>query len=111
MKEKDTITPPARGKPNGVLTQVPTEARREAEERLGRTQEMKFTICTNIEELLFKGRVRVNVMRLNDFLTRELDGRGIVDTNRDVILEEFFKDPKKYIEDAGVLGEMQASDH
>ncbi|PWV02283.1 putative retrotransposon hot spot protein (RHS) [Trypanosoma cruzi] len=110
MKEKDTITPLARGKPNGVLTQVLTEARREAGERLRGTQEMKFTISTNIEEVLFKGRVRVNEMRLNDFLTRELDGRGVVDTNRDVLPEEFFKDPKKYIEDAELLGEMQASD-
>ncbi|EKG01097.1 retrotransposon hot spot (RHS) protein, putative [Trypanosoma cruzi] len=109
MKEKDTITPLARRTPNGVLTQVPTEARREAEERLSRTQEMKFTISTNIEEVLFKGRVRVNEMKLNDFLTRELDGSGIADTNRDVLLEEFFKDPTKYIRDKGALNEMQAS--
>ncbi|ESS61125.1 putative retrotransposon hot spot (RHS) protein [Trypanosoma cruzi] len=109
MKEKDTITPLARGVPNGVLTQVPTEAGREAEERLRRTQEMKFTISTNIEDVLFKGRVRVNEMKLNDFLTRELDGSGIVDTNRDVLLEGFFKDPTKYIRDKGALNEIQAS--
>ncbi|ESS62177.1 retrotransposon hot spot (RHS) protein [Trypanosoma cruzi Dm28c] len=109
MKEKDTITPFARGTPNAVLTQVPTEARREAEERLRGTQEMKFTISTNIEDVLFKGRVRVNEMRLDDFLTRELDGRGIVDTNRDVLPEEFFKDPTKYIRDKGALNEIQAS--
>ncbi|PWU88422.1 putative retrotransposon hot spot protein (RHS,) [Trypanosoma cruzi] len=99
MKEKDTITPLARGIPNGVLAQVPTEAGREAEERLRRSQEMKFTISTNIEDVVFKGRVRVNEMKLDDFLTRELDGRGVVDTNRDVLLEEFFKDPTKYIRD------------
>ncbi|RNC36382.1 retrotransposon hot spot (RHS) protein [Trypanosoma cruzi] len=109
MNEKDTITPLARGTPNGVLTQVLTEARREAEERLRQTQEMKFTISTNIEEVLFKGRARVNEMRLSDFLTRELDGRDIVDTNRDVMLEEFFKDPTRYIRDKGALNEMQAS--
>ncbi|PWV20000.1 putative retrotransposon hot spot protein (RHS) [Trypanosoma cruzi] len=108
---KDTVTPPARGKPNGVLTQVLTGARREAEERLRQTQEMKFTISTNIEEVLFKGRVRVNEMRLNDFLTRELGGRGVVDTNRDVLPEEFFKDPAKYIRDKGALNEIQASGH
>ncbi|PWV04092.1 putative retrotransposon hot spot protein (RHS) [Trypanosoma cruzi] len=49
-------------------------------------------------------------MKLNDFLTRELDGRGVVDTNRDVLLEEFFKDPTKYIRDKGVLNEIQAID-
>ncbi|KAF5218166.1 putative retrotransposon hot spot (RHS) protein [Trypanosoma cruzi] len=111
MKKKDTITPLARGKPNGVLTQALTEARREAEERLRRTQEMKFTISTNIEDVLFKGRARVNEMKLSDFLTRELDGRGVVDTNRDVLLEEFFKDPTKYIRDKGALNEIQASGH
>ncbi|PWV12715.1 putative retrotransposon hot spot protein (RHS) [Trypanosoma cruzi] len=111
MKGKDTITPLARGKPNGVLTQVLTEARREAEERLRRTQEMKFTISTNIEDVLFKGRVCFNEMKLNEFLTRELDGRGIVDTNRDVLPEEFFKDPTKYIRDKGAPNEIQASGH
>ncbi|PWV17794.1 putative retrotransposon hot spot protein (RHS) [Trypanosoma cruzi] len=111
MKEKDTITPLARGKPNRVLTQVLTEARREAAERLRRTQEMKFIISTNIEEVLFKGRVRVNEMKLNDFLTRELGGSGVVDSNRDVLLEEFFKDPTKYIRDKGALNEIQASGH
>ncbi|PWV00995.1 putative retrotransposon hot spot protein (RHS,) [Trypanosoma cruzi] len=108
-KEKDTITPFARGTPNGVPTQVLTEARREAAERLRRTEEMKFTISANIEDVLFKGRVRVNEMKLNDFLTRELDGRGIADTNRDVLLEEFFKDPTKYIRDKGALNGIQAS--
>ncbi|PWU93068.1 putative retrotransposon hot spot protein (RHS,) [Trypanosoma cruzi] len=109
LKEKDTITPLARGIPNVVLTQVPTEARREAEERLRRTQEMKFTISTTIEDVLFKRRVRVNEMKLNDFLTRELDGRGVVATNRNVLLKEFFKDPAKYIRDKGALNEIQAS--
>ncbi|RNC33769.1 retrotransposon hot spot (RHS) protein [Trypanosoma cruzi] len=94
MKEKYTITPLARRTPNGVLTQVLTEARREAAERLRGTQEMKFTICTDIEEVLFKGRVHVNEMRLNDFLTREPDGRGVVDTNRYVLLEEFSRTPR-----------------
>ncbi|KAF8302245.1 putative retrotransposon hot spot protein (RHS) [Trypanosoma cruzi] len=110
MKEKDTITPLARGKPNGVLTQVLTETRREAEERRW-AEEMKFTISTNIEDLLFKGRARVKEMKLNDYLTRELDGRGVVDTNRDVLLEKFFRDPTKYIRDKGALNEIQASGH
>ncbi|RNC32611.1 retrotransposon hot spot (RHS) protein [Trypanosoma cruzi] len=49
-------------------------------------------------------------MKLNDFLAMELDGRGAMDTNRDFFLEEFFKDPTRYIRDAGVLGEIQATD-
>ncbi|RNC53041.1 putative retrotransposon hot spot (RHS) protein [Trypanosoma cruzi] len=84
--------------------------RREEEERLGRAQEMKFTISTTIEDVLFKGGVRVNEKKLNDFLTRELDGRGVVDTNRGVLLKEFFEDPTRYVHGAGVLKEIQASD-
>ncbi|ESS60413.1 retrotransposon hot spot protein (RHS) [Trypanosoma cruzi Dm28c] len=71
---------------------------------------MKFTISTTIEEVLFKGRVRVKEKKLNDFLTMELDGRGVVATNRDVLLKEFFKDPNKYIRDKGALKEIQISD-
>ncbi|EAN94562.1 putative retrotransposon hot spot (RHS) protein [Trypanosoma cruzi] len=107
---KDTITPFPKAKLNAVLTQVLREKRREAEERLRRTQEMKFTIFTNIEDVLFKGRVRVKEMKLNDFLTMELDGEGVVATNRSVLLEEFFKEPTKYIRDKGVLKEIQITD-
>ncbi|PWV13195.1 putative retrotransposon hot spot (RHS) protein [Trypanosoma cruzi] len=107
---KDTVTPLARGKLNAALTQVLTEERRKAEERLRRTQEMKFTISTTIEEVLFKRKVRVNEMKLNDFLTMELGGRGVMATNRSVLLEEFFKDPTKYIRDKGVLNKMQITD-
>ncbi|RNC51490.1 putative retrotransposon hot spot (RHS) protein [Trypanosoma cruzi] len=107
---KDTITPLARGKLNAALTQILREERRVAEERLIRAQEMKFTFSTNIEDVLFKGKVRVNEMKLNDFLTMELGGRGVMATNRSVLLKEFFKDPKKYIPDKGVLKEMQITD-
>ncbi|RNC53803.1 putative retrotransposon hot spot (RHS) protein, partial [Trypanosoma cruzi] len=67
-------------------------------------------VSTGINYAVFKGRVHVDEMKLNDFLTMELDGRGALDANRDVLLKEFFKNPKKYICDAGVLNEMQASD-
>ncbi|EKF28972.1 retrotransposon hot spot (RHS) protein, putative, partial [Trypanosoma cruzi marinkellei] len=49
-------------------------------------------------------------MKLNDFLTMELGGRGVVETNRNVLLKEFFKDPAKYILNKRVLNEIQASD-
>ncbi|RNC55281.1 putative retrotransposon hot spot (RHS) protein [Trypanosoma cruzi] len=101
---KDTITPFPKAKLNRVLTKVQTE------ERLIRAQEMNFTISTTIEEVLFKGGVRVKEKKLNDFLTMELGGRGVVDTNRSVLLKEFFKDPKKYIRVKGVLKEIQATD-
>ncbi|RNC39941.1 putative retrotransposon hot spot (RHS) protein [Trypanosoma cruzi] len=70
---------------------------------------MEFTISTTIEDVLFKGRVRVKEKKLNDFLTRELDGRGVVDANRSVLLKEFFKDHTKYIRDKGALNEIQAT--
>ncbi|RNF10378.1 putative retrotransposon hot spot (RHS) protein [Trypanosoma cruzi] len=139
---KDTVTTLAKGKLNGVLTEIEIEANREAEKRLRREAderakreeeklireaearvrreaeervrrreaEMKFTMFTNIEDVLFQRRVRVMDMKLNDFLMRELDGSGIVDTNRDVSLEEFFNEPARYIPDARVLNEIKASD-
>ncbi|EKG05408.1 retrotransposon hot spot (RHS) protein, putative, partial [Trypanosoma cruzi] len=114
---KDTLTTLASGKLNRVLTDIEDEENREAEERLRReeaekqrrAQEMKFTMSTNIEDVLFKGRVRVKEKKLNDFLTMELGGRGVVATNRSVLLEEFFKEPTRYIRDAGALNEIQTS--
>ncbi|RNC33282.1 retrotransposon hot spot (RHS) protein, partial [Trypanosoma cruzi] len=110
---------------NRVLTQVLTEIieaeerlRREAEERLGREeeerqrrlQEMKLTISTTIEEVLFKGGVRVREIKMNDFLLMRFGGRGVVATNRNALLKEFFKEPARYIHDAGVLNEIQITD-
>ncbi|ESS61207.1 retrotransposon hot spot (RHS) protein [Trypanosoma cruzi Dm28c] len=130
---KDTLTTLAKGKLNGVLTEIEIEesceaveiakreneklireaearVRQEAEERVRRREaEMKFTMSTNIEDVLFKGRVRVNEKKLNDFLTMELGGRGVVATNRDVSLEEFFNEPARYIPDAEVLKAMKTT--
>ncbi|KAF5216897.1 hypothetical protein ECC02_010294 [Trypanosoma cruzi] len=111
FKRKDTVTPLARAQINTAYSYVLRGERRKAEERERRErQELGIDVSTMIKDAVFKGRVRVNKMKLNDFLAMELDGRGALDANRDVLLEEFFKDPKKYICDAGVLNEMQASD-
>ncbi|EAN89031.1 retrotransposon hot spot (RHS) protein, putative [Trypanosoma cruzi] len=107
---KDTVTPLARGKLNGVLTQVLREESREAGERAAREHREGFTLTTTIRSVLSRGRVRVMDIKLNDFLTMELDGKGILRANRDVLLKGFFKDPTRYIPDAGVLGEIQITD-
>ncbi|PWU88464.1 putative retrotransposon hot spot (RHS) protein [Trypanosoma cruzi] len=114
---KDTITPLARGKLNAVLSQIQRESLeaeerliREEEERRRRAQEMKFTISTTIEDVLFRGEFRYREMKLNDFLLLRFGGKGVVATNRSVLLEEFFKDPARYIHDEGVLNEIKASD-
>ncbi|RNC62259.1 retrotransposon hot spot (RHS) protein, partial [Trypanosoma cruzi] len=107
---KDTVTPVARRKLNRVLTQVLTEKRREAEERARRDeQQIMFNLTLSIEDVLFQGRVRVMEIKLNDFLTMKFDGRGILRANRNVLLRDFFGDPTRYIRDAGVLNEIQAS--
>ncbi|PWU83240.1 putative retrotransposon hot spot (RHS) protein [Trypanosoma cruzi] len=107
---KDTVTPVARRNLNRVLTQVLREERREAEERARwDQQQIIFNLFAKIEDLLFGGRVRVNDIKLNDFLTLRFGGKGIAATNRDVSLEDFFKDPTRYIRDAGVLGEIQTT--
>ncbi|PWV04087.1 putative retrotransposon hot spot (RHS) protein [Trypanosoma cruzi] len=107
---KDTVTPLVCEKLNGVLTQILREERREAEERAAREHQEGFTLTTTIRNVLFRGRVRVMDIKLNDFLTMELDGRGILRANRDVLLRDFFGDPTRYIHDAGVLGEIQITD-
>ncbi|EKF98298.1 retrotransposon hot spot (RHS) protein, putative [Trypanosoma cruzi] len=115
-ERKDTITPLARGKLNAVLTQVLRESLeaeerliREEEERRRRAQEMKFTISANIEDVLFRGEFRYREMELNDFLLLRFGGKGVVATNRSVLLEEFFKDPARYILDEGVLNEIKTT--
>ncbi|EKG00548.1 retrotransposon hot spot (RHS) protein, putative, partial [Trypanosoma cruzi] len=108
-ERKDMATPHVKGKLKGVLTQLLREGRHEAEERLRRAQEMKFTMFTNIEDVLFQGGVRVKDIKLNDFLLPEMEGSGIVDTNRDVSLEEFFNEPARYIPDAEVLKGMKTT--
>ncbi|EAN86707.1 retrotransposon hot spot (RHS) protein, putative, partial [Trypanosoma cruzi] len=106
---KDTVTPVARRKLNRVLTQVLSEESREAGERAVREKQVGFTLTTTIRDVLLGGRVRVMDIKLNDFLTREFDGRGILRANRSVLLRDFFGDPTRYIRDAGVLNEIQAT--
>ncbi|EKG01981.1 retrotransposon hot spot (RHS) protein, putative [Trypanosoma cruzi] len=107
---KDTVAPLANEKLNRVLTQVLREERREAEEKARREHQERFTLTTTIRIVLFKGRVRVMNIKLNDFLTMELEGKGILRANPNVLLKGFFKNPTSYIRDAGVLGEIQATD-
>ncbi|EKG00869.1 retrotransposon hot spot (RHS) protein, putative, partial [Trypanosoma cruzi] len=107
---KDTVTLLVWEKLNGVLTQLLREERREAEERARREHQERFTLTTTIRIVLFKGRARVMNIKLNDFLTMELEGKGILRANRNVLLKGFFKNPTSYIRDAGVLGEIQITD-
>ncbi|EAN85054.1 retrotransposon hot spot (RHS) protein, putative [Trypanosoma cruzi] len=106
---KDTVTPLARRNLNRVLTQLLREERREAEERAVREGHVGFALTTTIRDVLFRGRVRVKDMKLNDFLMMELEGRGILRANRNVLLRVFFSDPTSHIRDAGVLGEIQTT--
>ncbi|RNE95386.1 retrotransposon hot spot (RHS) protein, partial [Trypanosoma cruzi] len=75
-ERKDTVTPLARGKLNAAFTQIQRESR-EAEERLRGTQEMKFTISTTIEFVLFTGIVRVMEVKLNQLIKRRFDGKAL----------------------------------
>ncbi|ESS67188.1 retrotransposon hot spot (RHS) protein [Trypanosoma cruzi] len=105
---KDTVTPMAKGALDTALFYLRSEeARREAGERSRREQQIKFTIFTKIEDVLLRRRVRANNTKLNDFLTVQLGGRGVVDANRNVLMEEFVRDPERYIDDEGVLNETK----
>ncbi|PWU84027.1 putative retrotransposon hot spot protein (RHS,) [Trypanosoma cruzi] len=105
FKSKNTVSPLARGKLKAALTQIQTE------ERLRRAQEMKFTMSTNIEDVLFKGEFCYKDMNLNDFLTLEMEGGGVVDANWNVLLRDFFIYPSRYISDVFLLLDIKASDH
>ncbi|RNC54119.1 retrotransposon hot spot (RHS) protein, partial [Trypanosoma cruzi] len=95
LKEKDTVTPLARAQINTAYSYLLREKRWKAEERERRErQELGIDVPTRIKYAVFKGRVRVNKMKLNDFLAMELDGRGARDTNRDFLLEEFLRTPR-----------------
>ncbi|PWU85203.1 putative retrotransposon hot spot (RHS) protein, partial [Trypanosoma cruzi] len=104
---KDTVTLLVCEKLNGVLTQVLREEHREAEERARREKQVEPTLTTTVEDVLFRGRVRFMDIKLNDFLTLEMEGRGILRANRNVLLRDFFSDPTRYIPDARVLVEVQ----
>ncbi|KAF8286245.1 putative retrotransposon hot spot (RHS) protein [Trypanosoma cruzi] len=115
---KDMVTPAARTKLNAAITQVQTAESSEVNERMSRKEEerrrraleMKFTISTTIEDVLFKGEFCYKDMNLNDFLLMRFGGRGIIATSENVLLEEFFKDPAKYIRVKGVLNEIKTTD-
>ncbi|PWU97968.1 putative retrotransposon hot spot (RHS) protein [Trypanosoma cruzi] len=115
-ERKDMVTPFARTKLNAALSQVLTrkrreaEERREAKERTVRQQKVELTVTTTIKGVLFRGRVRVMDMQLNDFLVMELDGMGVMPANQNVLLEEFIKDSARYIRGALLLRDIKASD-
>ncbi|PWU89931.1 putative retrotransposon hot spot (RHS) protein [Trypanosoma cruzi] len=113
---KDTVTPVARRKLNAAISHVlreerhETEERRWAEERARRRQKVEMTVATTIKDALFRGRVRVMDMQLNDFLVMELDGMGIFPANRNVLLRDFFICPTRYIRVTFSLLKMLESD-
>ncbi|PWU85738.1 putative retrotransposon hot spot protein (RHS) [Trypanosoma cruzi] len=106
---KDKVTLLAREKLDEVLTQVLKEKMLEARGRAWEQRELEFNITNNIEDVLFKGSPCFMEIKLNDFLALVLHGWGILRANRKVLLKEFFKEPAKYIRDAGVLVEIQAT--
>ncbi|EKG00722.1 retrotransposon hot spot (RHS) protein, putative, partial [Trypanosoma cruzi] len=114
---KNTVTPVARRKLNAAISHVMREERREVEERREARerarheakerrearerarlqQKLELTVTTTIKDVLFRGRVRVMDMQLNDFLVMELDGMGFSPANRNVLLRDFFIYPTRYI--------------
>ncbi|EKG08249.1 retrotransposon hot spot (RHS) protein, putative, partial [Trypanosoma cruzi] len=84
--------------------------RREARERARLQQKLELTVTTTIKDVLFRGRVRVMDMQLNDFLVMELDGMGFSPANRNVLLRDFFIYPTRYISVTFSLLKMLESD-
>ncbi|KAF8284958.1 putative retrotransposon hot spot (RHS) protein, partial [Trypanosoma cruzi] len=79
--------------------------------RMEEARQPQWTLDSRVEDVLLEATARSTNMKLNDFLWQNLGGRGVVDTNRSVLLNELLKDPTRYIRDAGVLNEIHASSH
>ncbi|PWU99898.1 putative retrotransposon hot spot (RHS) protein [Trypanosoma cruzi] len=79
--------------------------------RMEEARQPQWTLDRRVEDVLLEATARSNEMKLNDFLWRNFGGRGVVDTNRNVLLREFLKDPTRYIRDEGLLNEIHASSH
>ncbi|PWU83543.1 putative retrotransposon hot spot protein (RHS,) [Trypanosoma cruzi] len=68
FERKDTVTPLARAQISTACSQVLRDERRKAEERERRErQELGIDVSTRLKYAVFKGRVRVDKMKLNDF--------------------------------------------
>ncbi|RNC36914.1 retrotransposon hot spot (RHS) protein [Trypanosoma cruzi] len=105
LKEKDTVTPLARAQINTAYSYLLRVERQVEEERERRErQEPGVTIHTRTDDAVFEGRSRVKEMKLNDFITMELDGRGALDANRDLLLDELLKEPHEVYPRCGSIG-------
>ncbi|PBJ74693.1 retrotransposon hot spot (RHS) protein [Trypanosoma cruzi cruzi] len=79
--------------------------------RMEEARQPQWTLDSRVEDVLQEATARSTNMKLGDFLWQNFGGRGVVDTNRNVLLKEFLKDPARYIRDEGVLNEIHASSH
>ncbi|EAN94124.1 putative retrotransposon hot spot (RHS) protein [Trypanosoma cruzi] len=79
--------------------------------RMEEARQPQWTLDSRVEDVPLEAMARSTNMKLSDFLWQNLGGRGVVDTNRNVLLREFLKDPTRYIRVEGVLDEIHASSH
>ncbi|RNE99678.1 retrotransposon hot spot (RHS) protein [Trypanosoma conorhini] len=84
----------------------PPAQRRRLEEAPARPQ---WTLESMVEDILMEGNFAFN-LTLNDFLRGKFSGRGIVESNEGVLMEEFAADPMRFIHDAELLGTIKASE-
>ncbi|RNF01556.1 retrotransposon hot spot (RHS) protein [Trypanosoma cruzi] len=57
--------------------------------RMEEARQPQWTLDSRVEDVLQEATARSTNMKLGDFLWQNFGGRGVVDTNRDVLLEEF----------------------
>ncbi|RNF00661.1 retrotransposon hot spot (RHS) protein [Trypanosoma conorhini] len=86
--------PRARSGPSGGSAQ-PAALRIRQE---GAQQRPRWTLISTVEDvLLFGGEGPIGEIKLNDFLRRELGGRGVVEANENVSLESCVAQPETFI--------------
>ncbi|RNF10249.1 retrotransposon hot spot protein (RHS) [Trypanosoma cruzi] len=80
--------------------------------RLEEARRPQWTMSSTVEDVLLGGstnRTDISDMKLNDFLRSNLGGRGVVDTNENVTMQEFVQDPEMFLKNERLLRTIKAS--
>ncbi|PWU94862.1 putative retrotransposon hot spot protein (RHS,) [Trypanosoma cruzi] len=105
---------------SGVPRQDRRRARLESEDgtdqsaathiRVEEARRPQWTMSSSVEDILLEGSTNRTDMKLNDFLRSNLGGRGVVDTNENVTMQEFVQDPEMFLKNEILLRTIKTTD-
>ncbi|RNE96302.1 putative retrotransposon hot spot (RHS) protein [Trypanosoma cruzi] len=70
----------------------------------------QWTMSSTVKDILLEGSTNRTDMKLNDFLRSNLGGRGVVDTNENVTMQEFVQDPEMFLKNEILLRTIKTTD-